>query len=160
MAKLKIPTTSAIRELKRHNVSFHVHHYRYQEHGGTRVAAKELGVEEHRVIKTLVLEDQDKNLLIVLMHGDMEVSTKSLARTVGIKSILPCEPEAARRHTGYHVGGISPFGTLRKLPVFVEGTILDLPTIFINGGQRGLLVEIAPVVLTEVLAATPVNAGR
>lgn len=160
MAKHKIPATSAIRELKRYNIAFRVHLYRYQDHGGTRVAAEELGVEEHRVIKTLVLKDQDNKPLIVLMHGDREVSMKNLARAAGIKAISPCDPASARRYTGYQVGGISPFGTLRKLTIFVEESILGLPSIYINGGQRGLLVEIEPSALTEVLAAAPVNAGR
>lgn len=160
MAKDKLPTTQAIRELKRYGITFKLHRYRYREHGGTRVAAEELGVEEHCVVKTLVLEDQDKKPLVVLMHGDKEVSTKKLARAAGVKSIMPCEPVVARRHTGYQIGGISPFGMLKRIPVFVETTILELPTIYINAGRRGLLVEVPPEVLVRDLGATPVQAGR
>lgn len=160
MAKDKIPVTPAIRELKRCGIAFKLHHYRYQEYGGTQVAAGELGVEEHLVVKTLVLEDQDKKPLVVLMHGDKEVSMKKLARLVGAKSIVPCDPSVAKRHTGYQVGGISPFGMLKKIDVFVETTILKLPTIYINAGRRGLLAEIQPEELDKALGVTPIAAGR
>ena len=152
-------TTSAVRELRKHQVPFTEHEYRYEEHGGTRVASRQLGVDEHAVIKTIVMEDEAKSPLIVLMHGDREVSTRQLARQAGRKTIRPCDPDAAQRHTGYMVGGTSPFGTRKALPVFVERSILALPAIYINAGRRGLLVEIAPEELTRVLGAVPVDAA-
>jgi Cys-tRNA(Pro) deacylase len=133
------------------------HPYRYEERGGTRVSSRELGVDEHAVIKTLVMEDETREPLIVLMHGDREVSTKQLARQLGRKTIEPCTPTVAQRHTGYAIGGTSPFGTRKPLPVFVERSILDLDRIYINGGRRGLLVAIIPSELTRVLGATPVD---
>jgi Cys-tRNA(Pro) deacylase len=151
--------TTAIRELRKHNVHFTEHEYRYEQQGGTRTAAVQLGVDEHSVVKTLVMEDEARQPLIVLMHGDREVSTKQLARLIGRKSIQPCEPHVAQRHTGYMVGGTSPFGTHRQVPVFVERSVLDLDTIYINGGRRGLLVQIAPSELTRVLGAVPVDAA-
>jgi Cys-tRNA(Pro) deacylase len=151
--------TPAIHFLRKHDVSFREHPYRYEEHGGTRVSARELGVDEHAVVKTLVMEDEQKQPLIVLMHGDREVSTKQLARQIGRKVIVPCTPGAAQKHTGYMIGGTSPFGTRKVLPVFVERSILDLETIYINGGRRGLLVALSPHELTRVLAATPVDAA-
>jgi Cys-tRNA(Pro) deacylase len=151
--------TPAIHFLRKHQVAFTEHPYRYEERGGTRVSARELGVSEHAVIKTLVMEDEAKQPLIVLMHGDREVSTKQLARQIGRKAVQPCEPTVAQRHTGYMVGGTSPFGTRKLLPVFVERSILDLDTIYINGGRRGLLVALAPRELTRVLQATPVDAA-
>jgi len=160
VAKTKIPMTPALRVLKENNVSFEPREYRYLEHGGTRVAAEELGVDEHTVIKTLVFEDEKGSPLIVLMHGDREVSTKSLARALGVKSITACDPRAANKHTGYQVGGISPFGTRTGLPVFVEDSILGLPLIRINGGRRGLLVEMSPADLARLLKPTPVQAAR
>ena len=149
--------TPAIHFLRKHGVAFTEHPYRYEEHGGTRVSSRELGVDEHAVVKTLVMEDEAKRPLIVLMHGDREVSTKQLARQTGHKTIEPCDPAVAERHTGYAVGGTSPFGTRKPLPVFVERTILDLERVYINGGRRGLLVGVAPGDLTRVLGATPVE---
>ncbi|MBP1634911.1 MAG: ybaK/ebsC protein [Acidobacteria bacterium] len=149
--------TSAIRVLRQQGVSFTEHEYRYEEHGGTFTASRELGVDEHSVLKTLVMEDEARRPLLVLMHGDREVSTKQLARQTGRKAVHPCDPAAAQRHTGYSVGGISPFGTLRKLPVFVERSALGLEAIYVNGGRRGLLVRLAPSDLGRVLGAVPVD---
>lgn len=160
MAKEKFPVTSAIRFLKDHQVNFIERPYRYEEEGGTEVAAKALGVGEHLVIKTLVMEDDQKAPFIILMHGDKQVSTKELARTIGVKSVNPCTPEVALKHTGYMVGGISPFGTKKPLPVYVEESILSLPKIFINAGRRGLLVEISPSDLVKVLNPIPVKVAR
>ncbi len=151
--------TAAIRELRKNGVRFTEHEYRYEEHGGTRAAALQLGVDEHAVVKTLVMEDDTRKPVIVLMHGDREVSTKQLARLIGRKSVHPCEPPVAERHTGYKVGGTSPFGTHKPLPVFVERSILDLDAVYVNGGRRGLLVQIAPVELTRILGALPVDAA-
>jgi Cys-tRNA(Pro) deacylase len=149
--------TTALRELRKHGVRFVAHEYRHEEHGGTRTAAAQLGVDEHAIVKTLVMEDEARKPVIVLMHGDREVSTKQLARLIGRKSIQPCEPQVAQRHTGYLVGGTSPFGTHKPLPVFVERSVLALETIYVNGGRRGLLVQIAPAELTRVLGAVPVD---
>jgi Cys-tRNA(Pro) deacylase len=154
-----VSATPAIHFLRKHGVAFTEHPYRYEEHGGTRVSSRELGVDEHAVVKTLVMEDEAKRPLIVLMHGDREVSTRQLARQTGRKSIEPCAPAVAQRHTGYAVGGTSPFGTRKPLPVFVERTILSLDRIYINGGRRGLLVGVAPAELTRVLEAVPVEAA-
>jgi Cys-tRNA(Pro) deacylase len=145
--------------LRRHGVPFTPRFYRYEEHGGTAVAARELGVSEHAVVKTLVMEDEARQPLVVLMHGDREVSTKQLARQAGRRSIAPCRPDVALRHTGYQVGGTSPFGTRKPLDVFVERTILDLPLIYVNGGSRGFLVELSPADLARVLGPTPVDAA-
>jgi Cys-tRNA(Pro) deacylase len=139
---------------------FTVHQYAYEEKGGTTAAARQLEVDEHQVIKTLVMEDESKTPLMVLMHGDLEVSTKALARTIGVKSTTPCEPAAARRHTGYEVGGTSPFGTLKDLPIYVEASIMDLPKILINGGKKGLLVKISPQALNDIFDPIPVKVGR
>ena len=160
MTKEKFPVTSAIRFLKDHQVNFIERPYRYEEEGGTEVAAKALGVGEHLVIKTLVMEDDQKAPFIILMHGDKQVSTKELARTIGVKSVNPCTPEVALKHTGYMVGGISPFGTKKVLPVYVEESILSLPKIFINAGRRGLLVEISPSELVRILNTIPVRVAR
>jgi len=149
--------TPAVHFLRKHGVAFTEHPYRYEEHGGTRVSSRELGVDEHAVVKTLVMEDESKRPLIVLMHGDREVSTKQLARQIDRKTVEPCTPAVAQRHTGYAVGGTSPFGTRKPLPVFVERSVLDLERVYVNGGRRGLLVGVAPVELTRVLGATPVN---
>ncbi|HEX5070513.1 MAG TPA: Cys-tRNA(Pro) deacylase [Vicinamibacterales bacterium] len=149
--------TPAVHFLRRHGVAFTEHPYRYEEHGGTRVSARELGVDEHWIVKTLVMEDEHKAPLIVLMHGDREVSTKQLARQTRRKSIEPCAPAVAERHTGYMVGGTSPFGTRKALPVFVERSILDLARVYINGGRRGFLVSLAPAEIVRVLGATPVE---
>jgi len=138
------PETPATRFLKTHGVPFSHHPYTYEEHGGTQVSARELNVAEHAVIKTLIFEDEQAKPLIVLMHGDRKVSTKELARQIGCKKVEPCKPEVANRHTGFLVGGTSPFGTKKSMPVFIEKTILDLSLIYINGGRRGYLVGIHP----------------
>ena len=157
------PETPATKFLKQHHIPFSSHRYAYEEHGGTRVSARELNVPEHAVIKTLVMEDEAGAPLLVLMHGDRKVSTKELARQAGRKQIAPCKPEVAQRHTGYMVGGTSPFGTRKTLPVFMEKTVLDLPIIYINGGRRGFLVGIHPHDILRVLqpklvlAALPPN---
>jgi Cys-tRNA(Pro) deacylase len=158
MAKKEhISETPATQFLRRHQVAFSEHPYPYEEHGGTAVSARELGVPEHEVVKTLVMQDEAARPLIVLMHGDCTVSTKNLARQIGCKSVEPCKPDVANRHSGFLVGGTSPFGTRKQMPVYVEKTILDLPTIYINGGRRGYLVGIAPGELVRTLAATPVE---
>lgn len=158
MAKKEhISETPATAFLRKHGVDFSEHPYAYEDKGGTSVSARELGVDEHAVVKTLVMEDEHAKPLIVLMHGDCKVSTKELARQVGCKKIEPCKPEVATRHTGFLVGGTSPFGTKKVLPVYIEKTILDLPIMYINGGRRGYLVGMPPQSLTAVLAATPVE---
>ena len=154
-----LSATPAIHFLRKHGVAFTEHPYRYEERGGTRVSARELGVDEHAVIKTLVMEDEARQPLIVLMHGDREVSTKNLARQIGRKTIEPCAPDVAQRHTGYQVGGTSPFGTRKALPVVIERSILDLDRIYINGGRRGLLVGLSPRELTRVLEPVSVEVG-
>ena len=143
------PVTTAVRALKAAGIPFVPHLYAYEEHGGTAHAARSLGVDEHSVIKTLVMEADGKKPLLVLMHGDREVSTKQLARTLGVKRVVPCDPQTAHRHTGYMVGGISPFGTRSPLPIAVEVSILGLERIFINGGKRGFLAELDPSSLTQ-----------
>jgi Cys-tRNA(Pro) deacylase len=145
--------------LRRHGVSFTEHIYRYEDRGGTRVPSRELGVAEREVVKTLVMEDDRKRALIVLMHGDREVSTKALARAIGVKTVTPCRPEVAERHTGYLVGGTSPFGTRKVLPVYVQRTILEIDRVYVNGGRRGYLIAIVPQVFIDVLHATPVDVG-
>ena len=158
MAKKEhISETQATQLLRKHHVSFDEHPYPYEEHGGTSVSARELGVTEHAVIKTLVMQDEAAKPLIVLMHGDCKVSTKNLARGIGCKSVEPCKPEVAQRHSGYMIGGTSPFGTKKAMPVYVEQSILDLPRIYINGGRRGFLVSLAPQVLMDLLNAKPVQ---
>jgi Cys-tRNA(Pro) deacylase len=152
-----VSTTAAIRALRAAGVTFEEHPYRYEERGGTRVSARELGVDEHAVIKTLVLQDDRRHLLLVLMHGDREVSLKALARTLGVRRIDPADATVAQRATGYQFGGTSPFGTRQPLPTYVEQSVLTLPRIFINGGARGLLVSMSPDVLTDVLQARPVE---
>lgn len=153
----KPPVTQATRFLESHNVSFTAHLYAYEEKGGTAVSSRELGVDEYSVVKTLVMETDAKQPLIILMHGNRQVSTKNLARELGVKTISPCKPDVAERHTGYQVGGTSPFGTRKPLKVYVENTILELERIFINGGKRGFLVCIKPAELTRVLEAKPVS---
>ena len=150
-------TTAAIRALRAASVAFTEHPYRYEERGGTRVSARELGVDEHQVVKTLVLQDDRGELLLMLMHGDREVSLKALARTLGVKRVDPAAAASAQRATGYQFGGTSPFGTRQPLPTYVERSVLQLPRIYINGGARGLLVSVAPEVLTHVLHATAVE---
>ncbi|HWJ95343.1 MAG TPA: Cys-tRNA(Pro) deacylase [Telluria sp.] len=158
MAKKEhISETPATQFLRKHQVAFTEHPYEYEEHGGTAVSSRELGVPEHDVVKTLIMQDEAAKPLVVLMHGDCKVSTKNLARAIGCKSVEPCKPEVANRHTGFLVGGTSPFGTKKKMPVYVEKTILALPRIYINGGRRGYLVGIAPSVVTELLDARPVE---
>jgi Cys-tRNA(Pro) deacylase len=160
MAKDKrVSETPATAFLKQHGVAYSEHVYDYVERGGTRVSAEALGVDEHAVVKTLVMEDEAKRPLIVLMHGDREVSTKNLARQARVKRVEPCAPDAAQRHSGYQVGGTSPFATRKPLPVYVERSILDLPRIYINGGRRGFLVGIDPQELARVLRPTPVEVG-
>jgi Cys-tRNA(Pro) deacylase len=153
------PSTPAIRLLKEQKVAFTEHLYRYEEHGGTAVCARELEVPEHAVVKTLIMEDEAGKPLVVLMHGDLEVSTKALARQIGAKAVHICKPEVANRHSGYQVGGTSPFGTRKAMPVYVEQGIMDLERIFINGGSRGFLVALAPAELARVLRPTPVTVG-
>ena len=152
-----ISETPATQFLRQHGVSFTEHPYPYEEKGGTSVSARELGVDEHAVIKTLVMQNENAKPLIVLMHGDCTVSTKNLARQIGCKSVAPCSPETAQRHSGYQIGGTSPFGTKKSMPVYVENEILSLPLIYINGGRRGFLVGIAPQVLTATLQAIAVQ---
>jgi Cys-tRNA(Pro) deacylase len=151
------PSTPAALFLRSKGVAFSEHAYRYEERGGTTVAARELQVPEHAVVKTLVMEDDAHKPLVVLMHGDREVSTKNLARQIGARTVSPCRPEVATRHTGYLVGGTSPFATRKPLTVYIERTILDLPTIYINGGSRGFLLGVAPADVARVLDATPVD---
>ena len=152
-----VSETPATQWLRRHGVAFSEHVYDYVERGGTAESSRQLGVPEHEVVKTLVMQDEEAQPLVVLMHGDREVSTKALARELGRKRIEPCRPEVAQRHSGYLVGGTSPFGTRKPLPLVVEASVLALPRILINGGQRGYLVGIEPRVLTELLGAKPVH---
>ena len=148
------PATACLRE---HGVPFSEHVYDYVEHGGTSESSRQLGVDEHSVVKTLVMQDEDAKPLIILMHGDREVSLKNLARQIGAKRVEPSKPEVAERHTGYRVGGTSPFGTRKTLRTFVERSALSLPLIYINGGRRGYLVGIDPRVLVDLLKAQPVD---
>ena len=152
-----VSETPATQWLRQRGIAFTEHVYDYVEHGGTAESARQLGVEEHAVIKTLVMQDERALPLIVLMHGDKQVSTKNLARGIGAKSVEPCKPDVAQRHSGYIVGGTSPFGTKKALPVFVEESVLLLPRICINGGRRGYLIGIEPAVLTSPLGARPVK---
>ena len=153
----KHPVTMAIRALRAANVAFEPHTYAWHPHGGTRASAEALGVDEHAVVKTLIFEDQDRAPLCILMHGDREVSTKQLARFVGAKTVGPCAPEVADRHSGYQVGGTSPFGLRRQMPIYAQRGIVDLPRIYINGGARGFLVAIDPRALVRVLGVTLVD---
>lgn len=155
----KAPSTAAIRLLKEKGVPFTEHLYRYEEHGGTSVCARELGVSEHAVVKTLIMEDEAGKPLVVLMHGDREVSTKALARQIGARTVQICKPEVANRHSGYLVGGTSPFGTRKAMPIFVEKSILTLDRIYLNGGARGFLVGLEPGALVALLDARPVEVG-
>jgi Cys-tRNA(Pro) deacylase len=145
------PVTPAVRVLREKGVEFEPHLYDYEERGGTRHSAESLGVAEHAVVKTLVMETEERKALIVLMHGDREVSTKQLARTLGVKTVRPCKPETAQKHTGYVVGGTSPLGTRVKLPVYAERTIFELPRVYVNGGKRGFLVSLDPRALRALL---------
>ena len=159
MAKEKIPVTQATRQLKQAQVEFTPHLYSYEERGGTAVSARELGVDEHSVVKTLVMQDEQSRPLLVLMHGDLEVSTKELARSIGVKTITPCPPDLALKHSGYQVGGTSPFGARKKMPVYMEESINKLPRLYINGGKRGFLVGIKPEDLISLLKPEPVTVG-
>ena len=156
-ASRHVSETPATQWLRRQKLAFSEHAYDYVEHGGTAESARQLQVDEHHVVKTLVMQDEQKKPLIVLMHGDRKVSTKQLARQIGRKSIEPCDVEVAQRHSGYQVGGTSPFGLRKAMPVYVEASILDLPKIYINGGRRGFLLGLSPQVLSEVLLAKPVH---
>jgi Cys-tRNA(Pro) deacylase len=153
------PSTQAVRLLRQQDVPFSEHVYRYEERGGTRHSAAALGVDEHAVVKTLVMEDEAGEPLVVLMHGDCEVSTKALARQAGRRSVTPCAPEVAERHSGYRVGGLSPFGSRRAMPVFLERSVLGLSKIYVNGGSRGFLVGLAPAELVRLLGPTLVDVG-
>ena len=153
------PETPATRFLRSHGIAHSNHLYAYEEHGGTRVSARELNVDEHAVVKTLIMEDEHARPLIVLMHGDRKVSTKELARQIGCKKVEPCKPEVANRHTGFLVGGTSPFGTKKKMPVYIEKSILDLPLIYINGGKRGYLVGVHPHDIVRTLSPVAVEAA-
>ncbi len=151
MKDSKAPVTAAVRVLRQQQVEWSDHLYAYEDKGGTAVSSRELGVDEHCVIKTLIMEDEARHPLIVLMHGDREVSTKNLARHLGVKTISPCTPETANRHSGYLVGGTSPFGTKKAMPVFMQASIAGLDRIYVNGGKRGYLVGLRPSELMRVL---------
>ncbi len=159
MSKDKKPVTAAIRVLRENGVSFSEHTYSYVEHGGTAEGSLQLGLDEHSLVKTLIMEDELKKPLVVLMHGDREVSTKELARIVGVKRVTPCTPETAQKHSGYMVGGTSPFGMRKIMPIYMEHTIVDLQKIYINGGRRGYLVGIHPGELLRVLNPIFVKVG-
>lgn len=158
MAKKEhVSETPATQFLRKHDAVFSEHPYAYEEHGGTSVSSRELGVAEHHVIKTLVMQDESAKPMIVLMHGDKTVSTKNLARQIACKSVEPCKPEVAQRHSGYMIGGTSPFGTKKAMSIYVEQSILDVEKIYLNGGRRGYLIGIAPALLLELLDAKTVN---
>lgn len=153
------PETPATKFLRANGIAHSNHLYEYEEHGGTKISARELNVSEHAVVKTLVMEDENAKPLIVLMHGDRKVSTKELARQIGCKKVEPCKPEVANRHTGFLVGGTSPFGTKKQMPIYIEKTILDLSLIYINGGRRGFLVGVHPHDIVRVLQPKVVEAA-
>lgn len=158
MAKKEhVSETPATQLLRKKGVEFTEHPYAYEEHGGTAVSARELGVEEHAVVKTLIMQDEHAKPMVVLMHGDKTVSTKNLARQIGCKSVEPCKPEVAQRHSGYMIGGTSPFGTKKSMPVYVEASVLELEKIYLNGGRRGYLIGIAPALLLDILMAKTVH---
>ena len=157
MSDNKPVMTTAIRELMDNKVQFTSHFYKYEEKGGTSVSSRELGVEEHIVVKTLIMETETKSPIIVLMHGDKQVSTKNLARLMNVKTVSPCEPEVANKHSGFVVGGTSPFGTKKKMPVYIQKTILDLPLVYINGGKKGYLVSLNPQEIKRVLKPVEVE---
>lgn len=159
MAKEKTPVTAAVRQLRAEKVLFSDHLYAYEDKGGTAVSSRELGVDEHAVIKTLVMEDENRTPLIVLMHGDLQVSTKELARVIGVKQVSPCTADTAQKLSGYLVGGTSPFGLRHQMPVYLEESIIRLPRIYINGGKRGYLVGMAPAELVRVLRPHVVTVG-
>ncbi len=152
-----VSETPATQFLKAKSAVYTEHVYDYMDHGGTTESARQLGVDEHAIVKTLVMEDDAAKPLIVLMHGDRQVSTKNLARQIGAKRVVPCKPEVAQRHSGYLVGGTSPFGTRKVMPVYVEGSVLDEPAIYINGGRRGYLLRLDPKLLVALLGARPVQ---
>lgn len=160
MSEIKYPLTPAIEFLRENNVEFEPYVFSYEEKGGTAVSSRELGVSEHSIIKTLIMETETKDPLIVLMHGDRQVSTKDLARAIGVKSIVPCHPDVANGHSGYQVGGTSPFATRQKMPVYLQKTILDLDKIFINGGGKGFLVRLDPREIQRVLNTVLVDAAK
>lgn len=155
--ELHAPETPATRFLKQHGIAFSTHLYAYEAHGGTAVSARELGLPEHAIVKTLVMEDENGSPMLVLMHGDCKVSTRELARQIGCKRIEPCKPETANRHSGYLVGGTSPFATRKRMPVYMEKSISDLPLVYINGGRRGFLVGLYPHDIGALLQAQPVS---
>lgn len=158
MAKKEhISETPATQFLRKNGIPFSEHPYEYEEHGGTTVSARELNVDEHHVVKTLIMQDDAAKPMVVLMHGDRKVSTKNLARQIGCKSVQPCKPDVAQRHSGYMVGGTSPFGTKKAMPIYVEQSVLALDKIYINGGRRGYLVGLDPKVIANVLSAKAVN---
>jgi Cys-tRNA(Pro) deacylase len=159
MGRQKTPKTTAIRALQQARVEFQPHFYKYEDRGGTAVSSRELGVDEHQVIKTLVMETNAGDPLVILMHGDLSVSTKGLARHLGVKTVSPCRPEVAQRHSGYQVGGTSPFGLRKPLPIYAESTIQALPRLLINGGKRGFLVEMTPDALASALDIVWVEAA-
>nr|WP_314859940.1 Cys-tRNA(Pro) deacylase [uncultured Undibacterium sp.] len=155
--KEHVSETPATQLLRKQGAVFTEHPYAYEEHGGTTVSARELGVEEHSVVKTLIMQDEQAKPMVVLMHGDKTVSTKNLARQIGCKAVEPCKPEVAQRHSGYMIGGTSPFGTKKAMPVYVEASVLELEKIYLNGGRRGYLIGIAPALLSDILMAKPVH---
>lgn len=154
-----VSETPATQMLKKHRVAYGEHPYEYVDHGGAAEAARQLGVDLHQVAKTLIMEDEHGHPLVVVMHGDCEVSTKNLARQIGAKKVAPCTPETAQKNSGYQVGGTSPFATRRKMPVWVEASLLDYPSIYLNGGRRGYLISLAPGALVDLLQARPVQAA-
>lgn len=158
MAK-HVSETPATQFLRQQKVKFDEHSYNYVEHGGAMESSRQLGVDAHQVAKTLIMEDENSRPLIVLMHGDCEVSTKNLARQIGAKKVAPCAPATAQRHSGYLVGGTSPFATRKKMPVWIERTLLDFPLIYLNGGRRGYLISLEPSVLIQFLDAKPIDAA-
>jgi len=157
MSNEKFPATQAIRTLKGHGVKFSLHPYKFKEQGGTKTTARELNLDEDLIIKTLVMKDDQGGLLLILMHGDKKVSTKALARTLGAKTLSPCDSKEAHRHTGYFVGGISPFGTRKPLKVYVERSIMKLPKIYTNAGKKGLLAGMSPQDMARILNPTHVD---
>ena len=159
MINEKSPVTLAVRALRAAKAEFTDHLYAYEEKGGAAVSARELGVAEHIVIKTIIMEDEAKNPLVILMHGDLEISTKELARVIGVKTILPCTPDTATKHSGYLVGGTSPFGIRKPMPVYMEATIMELPKVYINGGKRGYLVSLNPKEIERILKPRLVRVG-
>lgn len=154
-----VSETPATQLLRHHHIEFGEHPYDYVEHGGALESARQLGLDAHQVAKTLIMEDEHGHPLVILMHGDCEVSTKNLARQAGAKKINPCTPEVAQKNSGYQVGGTSPFATRKKMPVWIEATLLDYPIIYLNGGRRGYLISLPPTVITTLLNARPVHAA-